>query len=156
MPRFSGCKVVNFVKTKDTTMTQHMFVSYASKGFILVSASALLFISLTAFDDPQKLMDLVQVKLTNNDAYSSIRGVYGGVGMTLVLLLIYWMFQEIRTGLACLVLLWGFYVLSRVLTWLWNGPLNAFGKQWLGIESILFVVASCLLFLNFQMTNKKG
>lgn len=136
-------------------MAQHTFVNYASKGFIMVSALALLFVSLMAFNDPQQVMDLVQVKLTNTDAYSSIRGVYGGVGMTLVLLLIYWMFRDIRTGLASLALLWGFYVLSRVLTWLLNGPLNAFGRQWLGIESLLFIVACFLLFLNFQIANKK-
>lgn len=135
-------------------MTQATFTTYASKAFILLSAVALLSVSLMAFHDPQQVMDLVQVKLTNNDAYSSIRGVYGGVGMTLVLLLAYWMWRDVRTGLFCLVLLWGFYAFSRMLTLFVNGPLLTFGQQWLWIESILFLVALGLLLLHARNSAK--
>lgn len=42
-----------------------------------------------AFGDPQAVMDLVLVKLDNTDAYSSIRGVYGGVGIAILGVLLY-------------------------------------------------------------------
>lgn len=116
----------------------------AGKGFILLSALSLLSVSLMAFASPQAVMDLVQVKLGNTDAYSSIRGVYGGVGMTLVISLIYLMLKDVRKGLAFLMLLWGFYALSRTITIFTEGSLGAFGTQWLVIESIFFLIAATL------------
>ena len=122
----------------------------AAKGFILLSALSLLSVSLMAFASPQAVMDLVQVKLGNTDAYSSIRGVYGGVGMTLVISLIYLMLKDVRKGLAFLMLLWGFYALSRILTIFTEGSLGAFGTQWLVIESVFFLIAATLFMATWK------
>lgn len=119
-----------------------------SRGFILFSALSLLSVSLMAFANPQSVMDLVQVNLPNTDAFSSIRGVYGGVGLTIFISLLYLMRKDVQMGLIFLSMLWGFYALSRLLTIFSEGSLGAFGKQWLCIESILFGVSVILLFLN--------
>jgi hypothetical protein len=47
-----------------------------SKAFIVFSALALCSVSLTAFYDPQLIMDPVKVKLSNNDAYSIALTLY--------------------------------------------------------------------------------
>ena len=73
--------------------------------------------------DPQSVMNLVQVKLENNDAYSSIRGVFGGVGFTL-LAVFTWLVP-----------------LSRMIKIASEGALGDFGSQWLVIESTLCVLA---------------
>jgi hypothetical protein len=120
----------------------------ASQGFILLSALSLLSVSLMAFSNPQSVMDLVAVQLNNNDAFSSIRGVYGGVGLTLFISLIYLVRQEFQRGLAFLSLLWGFYALSRVITIFSEGALGAFGTQWLITEAVFFLVATLLYQFN--------
>lgn len=97
-------------------------------------------------------MNLVQVALPNNDAYSSIRGVYGGVGLTIVISLIYLAFKDAGKGLVFLSMLWGFYALSRLLTMAVEGALGEFGKQWLTIESILCLLSVTLLFLRKKNT----
>ena len=119
-----------------------------AQGFILVSALALLSVSIMAFYNPQLVMDLVRVKLTNTDAFSSIRGVYGGVGLTLFISLIYLMMKDVPKGLAFLVLLWGSYALSRTVTVFIEGALGAFGQQWLQIESVFCLMALALLWAN--------
>lgn len=116
----------------------------AAKGFILLSALSLLSVSLMAFASPQAVMDLVQVKLENTDAFSSIRGVYGGVGMALVVSLVYLAVKAPRKGLQFLMLLWGFYALSRIITIFAEGTLGAFGTQWLIIETVFFILAAGL------------
>ncbi len=93
-------------------------------------------------------MDLVAVELNNTDAYSSIRGVYGGVGLTLFISLIYLMIQDKRKGLVLLTILWGLYALSRIMTIFMEGNLGDFGIQWLIIETIFFAIAAGLLFFN--------
>lgn len=124
----------------------------AAQGFILLSALALLSVSVMAFANPQSVMDLVQVRLTNTDAFSSIRGVYGGVGITLFISLIYLMLRDVPKGLALLALLWGFYALSRTVTVFAEGALGAFGRQWLLIESLFCLIALLLLWANRQET----
>lgn len=121
------------------------------QGFILLSALALLSVSVMAFSNPQSVMDLVGVKLTNTDAFSSIRGVYGGVGLTLIITLIYLLLRDVQKGLIFLSLLWGFYALSRILTIFAEGALGAFGRQWLLIESIF-----CLISLVLYWVNRRG
>ncbi len=120
-------------------------VHLAAAGLILLSAVSLLSVSLMAFASPQAVMDLVGVQLTNNDAFSSIRGVYGGVGLALGVSLLYLMVKDPDKGLAFLCLLWGFYAASRVMTIFVEGSLGDFGKQWLMTESILFGLAAGLL-----------
>jgi hypothetical protein len=90
-----------------------------------------------AFMDPQGVMDLVQVQLGNTDAYSSIRGVYGGVGVTLLVVLLVLARRDRKTAMGFLGLFWGMYTISRLLTIGMEGALGAFGSQWLVIESVL-------------------
>lgn len=127
------------MQTKKTSL-------FISKGFIVLSALSFLSVSLMAFVNPQSVMDLVAVKLSNTDAVSSIRGVYGGVGLTLFIVLLYTMLKNVREGLGLLMLLWGFYAASRLITIANEGSLGAFGQKWLTIETVFFVV-SVILFL---------
>jgi len=125
-------------------MKNRMIRVNAARIFILFSALALLSVSIMAFVNPQSVMDLVQVRLGNTDAFSSIRGVYGGVGLALFISLIYLMLTNIRQGLAFLCMIWGFYALSRMITIAVEGTLGSFGTQWLVTESVLFVIAAVL------------
>ncbi|MGV3601366.1 MAG: DUF4345 domain-containing protein [Dyadobacter fermentans] len=129
-------------------MNTQLIISKVAQGFILVSALALFTVSVMAFSDPQSVMDLVGVKLNNADAFSSIRGAYGGVGLTLFISLLYLMLRNIKGGLAFLSLLWGSYALSRIVTIFSEGTLGAFGQQWLMIESGLFLMAVLLLWVS--------
>jgi hypothetical protein len=139
--------VVLKTKTQSTMKTQK-FLRLASQGFILLSALSLLSVSLMAFSSPQAVMDLVAVQLNNPDAFSSIRGVYGGVGLTLFISLIYLIRREFQKGLAFLALLWGLYALSRVITIFSEGALGAFGTQWLITEAVFFLIAILLYQFN--------
>jgi hypothetical protein len=129
-------------------MKKEKFIRIASICFICFSAFCLLSVSIMAFFSPQSVMELVGVKLENTDAFSSIRGVYGGVGMTLVISLIYLLRKNIKQALGFLALLWGFYALSRAITIFAEGPLGEFGTQWIVTETVLFCLALLLLFLN--------
>jgi hypothetical protein len=64
--------------------------------------------------------------------------------MTLVISLVYLLRKDLRKGLAFLMLLWGFYALSRTITIFTEGSLGAFGTQWLVIESVFFGMAATL------------
>lgn len=125
-------------------------VKFSSKGLILFSGFSIVMVSAMAFNDPQAVMDLVGVKLTNTDAYSSIRGVYGGVGLTIFATLVYLALKDYKKGLVFTSILWGSYALSRLLTISMEGSLGAFGNQWLMIESILCLLSLLLLALNFR------
>jgi hypothetical protein len=118
-----------------------------SVSLLVFSAFSIFLVSVMALQSPQSVMDLVQVKLENNDAASSIRGVYGGVGITIVTALLYLAFKDIRKGLQFIAILWGSYAASRLITLMVEGPLGDFGKQWLIIESILFLMSVILLLL---------
>lgn len=133
-------------------MKTNTFVSIAAKSFIVLSALSLLSVSIMALHDPQAVMDLVQVKLTTTDAYSSIRGVYGGVGITICISLLYLLKNNLQLALAFLCMLWGFYACSRISTILIEGKLGAFGSQWLIIESILFIIGFTLYIFNRSLT----
>lgn len=105
-----------------------------------------------AFADPQKVMNLVQVKLTNNDAYSSIRGVFGGVGVTIIVMLLLISKQRLQNGLWMLAILWGMYSLSRMITIVAEGPLGSFGAQWLRIETAFTILSIGLALLERSKT----
>lgn len=132
---------------KTNTMKRTKLINAAAIGLILFSAFAILSVSVMAFMNPQSVMDLVQVTLPNTDAYSSIRGVYGGVGLTIVATLVYLARTDISKGLVFLIMLWGFYALSRFMTILVDGSLGAFGQQWLITESLFCLLAVALLAL---------
>ena len=127
---------------------KHKLTLFASKSLILFSALSLGMVSYMAFSNPQAVMDLVGVQLTNTDSYSSIRGVYGGVGLTLFITLVYLALTDYRKGLVFTSLLWGFYAVSRLITIQVEGALGAFGNQWLTIESTLCALSLLLLWAN--------
>ncbi|MBX2907519.1 MAG: DUF4345 domain-containing protein [Taibaiella sp.] len=129
-------------------MKKQKAIVIASRVFMGFSALCMLSVSLMAFANPQAVMDLVQVKLTNTDAFSSIRGVYGGVGFCLFLGIMYMAWKEVNRGLVFLALLWGAYALSRIITIYAEGRLGAFGTQWLITESSLFCIAMVLIMLH--------
>jgi hypothetical protein len=120
-------------------------INILSKLFILFSGVSMLYVSLLAFISPQAVMNLVQVQLENNDAISSIRGVYGGVGLSIVVVVVYFIFFDVKKGLAFLSVFWSLYAISRILTILIDGALGAFGTQWLIIETVFTIMALTLL-----------
>lgn len=128
-------------------MTTEIIFRTASKGFILFSAFSLGYVALLGIINPQGVMDLVGVKLPNTDAISSIRGVYGGVGITIVILLVYLAFFQTAKGISFLSIFWGSYALSRITTWISDGALGNFGTQWLVIESVMCMIGIVLLIL---------
>ena len=143
----TGWQTFAITKIKNE-MKKQKAILIASRVFMGFSALCMLSVSLMAFANPQSVMDLVQVKLTNTDAFSSIRGVYGGVGFCLFLGIIYMAWKEVGRGLVFLALLWGAYALSRVITIYAEGRLGAFGTQWLVTESCLFCIAMLLILLH--------
>ena len=127
-------------------------INLVTKSFIVLSAFSFLSVSLMAFINPQSVMDLVKVQLQNNDAYSSIRGVYGGVGLSLFISLIYSLKNYRIQGLGLLCLLWGFYSVSRIFTIYKEGALGSFGYQWLFIETSFFLISLVLFQINRRRT----
>ncbi|NBP69766.1 MAG: DUF4345 domain-containing protein [Cytophagia bacterium] len=126
-------------------MKKQKILSIGIGGFIAFSVLAILMVSVMAFINPQEVMDFVQVKLPNNDAYSSIRGVYGGVGVTISIVFIYLGLKDQTKGLIFAAILWGLYAVSRLVTIANEGKLGDFGNQWLTIESGLCITALVLL-----------
>lgn len=127
---------------------QNKVIKIAAQVYILLSALSFLYVSAIGFIAPQSVMDLVNVQLNNNDAISSIRGVYGGVGMSIVIILAWLMMKDFRKGLVVLSLLWGFYAASRIVTGFTHGALGSFGRQWLLMESFFFVIAIAFLIVS--------
>jgi len=119
-------------------------VNLLSKIFVGLSILGIAYVAFASLLDPQATMDLVQVTLPNTDALSSIRGVYGGVGLAISIALVYLLIKDLPKALALLGLFWGGYAISRLLTWMVDGPLGAFGTQWLGIEITFCLLATVL------------
>lgn len=125
-----------------------------SAVFISFSILSLLWVSIMAMISPQQVMDLVQVKLENTDAISSIRGIYGGVGLTISALLVYLLLKDRAKALLFLTVFWGMYAFSRLVTILVDGSLGDFGNQWIAIESV-FCILAIVLFKVHPKTQKK-
>jgi len=126
-------------------MRRNNVLSIGTWSLIGISVLGVLSVSVMAFNDPQKVMDLVGVTLPNTDACSSIRGVYGGVGLSLVAVLLYLAFTDRRAAVGFMALFWGLYAASRLITIGTEGALGAFGTRWLVIESVLCVLSLSLL-----------
>lgn len=122
-------------------MNRSKLLRWTSFVLIGLTATGILMVALMAFANPQSVMDLVQVKLPNNDAYSSIRGSYGGAGLTIFIWLVFLAIRNPLQGLAFVSLFCGLYALSRVLTIILEGSLGAFGRQWLFVEATLSALA---------------
>ena len=117
----------------------------SSQFFIGFSIFSLGYVALLSLLSPQATMDLVSTTLPNTDAISSIRGIYGGVGLVITIQLIYLLIKDLNKGLIFLALFWGAYAVSRLITFMVDGPLGDFGLQWLGIESTFCVLAIILM-----------
>jgi hypothetical protein len=115
-------------------------------AYIGISVLSLISVSFLSLADPQATMDLVNVQLGNTDALSSIRGVYGGVGLSICIALVYLWIKQAGLALRFLTLFWGLYAISRLLTIMADGPLGAFGTQWIITESVLCVLGIILIF----------
>jgi len=126
-------------------MKKSTFLRAMAIGMVAVSALSILMVSAMAFTNPQSVMDLVGVRLPNSDALSSIRGIYGGAGLTIVIMLIYLAIRNLREALGLLALLWGFYALSRGITHFAEGPLGDFGMLWIHVEGLLCGLSLILL-----------
>ena len=93
-------------------MKKERIFTVAGKVYVVFSALCQFIVSVQAWYDPQMVMSLVKVELGNNDALSSVRGVYGGVGFTVFITLIYLAFKDLLKGLMFLSFFWGFYILG--------------------------------------------
>ena len=129
-------------------MKAQKVIQISSKVFIGFSIFSIGYVSILSLINPIATMELVNTTLTNTDAISSIRGIYGGVGLAITISLIYLIVKNYQMGLSFLILFWGAYAISRIITQLVDGPLGDFGNQWLVIESVLFVLATALLIGN--------
>lgn len=122
-------------------MKNSRIIDLATWAIVAISALGTLSVSLMALFDPKGVMALVYTPLDNTDAYSSVRGVFGGVGITLAAIMV-WVFRRDRTAaMGFISLFWGCYAFCRALTIAVDGPLGAFGNQWIGIETTLALCA---------------
>lgn len=131
-------------------MNTKKIIRTSSLVYISASIMSLSYVALKSLFNPQSTMDLVAITLPNTDAISSIRGIYGGAGLAIVILLIYLLFKDISKGLIFLSVFWGAYAISRLMTIWLDGPLGEFGSNWLTIESILCLTAIILFILNLK------
>lgn len=125
---------------KTTTIFNYIYASICIVGLFMTS--------IQAWISPKDVMKLVKVSLDNNDAISSIRGIYAGVGTTIFIALSYGIFKNIRLTVAFLTVFWLMYSLSRIITIIFDGSLGDFGNQWLVIESSLTILGLIILILN--------
>jgi len=134
-------------------MNAFKIIKISSRLYIGFSIFALSYVAILSLINPQATMDLVGTTLPNTDALSSIRGVYGGVGIVITIQLIYLLAKDLHKGLFFLIIFWGAYAISRLITMWVDGPLGEFGSQWLVVESALCFLA-IMLFLFFSKFRK--
>lgn len=137
-------------------MKTKKFITRSSQIYIGFSIFSLGYVAILSLFNPQATMDLVSTPLPNTDAISSIRGIYGGVGLVITIQLIYLLRRDIRKALLFLSLFWGAYAVSRLITILADGSLGSFGSQWLIIESLFCSLAIVLLVLNSKTAVENG
>ena len=138
---------------KNKKMNVQKIAKVSSQTFIGFSAFSLGYVGLLSLFSPQSTMDLVATTLPNNDAISSIRGIYGGVGLVITIQLIYLLIKDYYKGLIFLSLFWGAYATSRLITILVDGSLGEFGNQWIVIESTFCTIAVILLLISKKYNN---
>ncbi len=124
-------------------MDKNKIIQILSFGILALSVLSITMVAFMAFGNPKSVMALVHVQIDNTDAYSSVRGVYGGVGLTIAIAMVYGMLKNLKLTMGFTALLWGMYAISRILTAMIDGPLGAFGTQWVYTESFLCIV--CLI-----------
>lgn len=134
-------------------MNAQKILKISSQIFIGFSAFSLGYVALLSLFSPQSIMDLVATTLPNTDAISSIRGIYGGVGLVITIQLIYLLMKDYPKGLVFLSLFWGAYALSRLITIFVDGSLGDFGNQWIIVESTFSAIAIILLLVSRKYKN---
>lgn len=135
-------------------MNVQKITTISSRIYIGFSALSLAYVSISSLYSPQNTMNLVATTLNNTDAISSIRGIYGGVGLVITITLVYLLINDIKKGLIFLSLFWIAYAVSRLITIWVDGPLGSFGSQWLIVETTLGILALLLLLLQvFKKSN---
>lgn len=80
-------------------MNAQKIIKISSRVYIGFSILSLAYVSISSIWNPQATMDLVSTQLPNTDAISSIRGIYGGVGLLITFLLIYLLLTDIGKAL---------------------------------------------------------
>lgn len=144
---FARCNSFKFVFIKTIYMkdTKVGLANIFARLYLLLSLCSLAYVAILSLINPQATMDMVHVTLGNTDALSSIRGIYGGAGLSIVLLLVYLLVKDVYKGILFLSIFWCGYAISRVLTMLLDGALGNFGMTWLAIESFLSLIGLLLL-----------
>lgn len=122
-------------------------IKIGSKIYIGFSAFSLGYVAILSLISPQSTMNLVATTLTNTDAISSIRGIYGGVGLVITIQLIYLLLTDYTKGLVFLSLFWAFYAVSRLITLYSDGPLGEFATFWMVNETVFSMIGIGLLLL---------
>jgi len=99
--------------------------------------------------NPQAVLDVVGIKLTNPSAYSSMRAVYGGMHLSFGLFCIYGIWKDLTTPLKVLFLYTAGFVVGRLSGIVMEGRPNEFVSTWLITEIVSGIVSVTLLyFLN--------
>jgi len=137
-------------------MNAQKMIKACSRAYIGFSILSLAYVSILSFWNPQATMNLVSTQLPNTDAISSIRGIYGGIGLLIAFLLVYLLLNDIAKALFFLLLFWAAYAISRLVTIWADGPLGSFGSKWLIIESTFSILAFLLLILYTRMMKETG
>lgn len=144
-----------FAPIKHNHMKSNKFLNMATWAVVAISAMGTLSVSIMALFDPRAVMAMVNTPLDNTDALSSVRGVFGGVGITLAAIMV-WVFRRDRTtAMGFIALFWGNYALCRALTIAMDGPLGAFGSQWIMIEATLAGCAALVYVLRRRSVSQR-
>lgn len=134
-------------------MKKEITIRMSNVLYVGTSIFGLASVSILSLIDPQSTMDLVNVKLDNTDAISSIRGIYGGVGISIISGLSYLLMTKIILAIRFLTMFWFSYASSRLITMVVDGPLGDFGNQWISIESAFGILGLILLIIDKRYRN---
>ena len=134
-------------------MKKEITIRMSNVLYVGTSILGLASVSILSLIDPQSTMDLVNVKLDNTDAISSIRGIYGGVGISIISGLSYLLMTKIILAIRFLTMFWFSYASSRLITIIVDGPLGDFGNQWISIESAFGILGLILLIIDKRYRN---
>lgn len=142
-----------FVSSNNQYMKKEITIRMSNVLYVGTSILGLASVSILSLIDPQSTMDLVNVKLDNTDAISSIRGIYGGVGISIISGLSYLLMTKIILAIRFLTMFWFSYASSRLITMVVDGPLGDFGNQWISIESAFGILGLILLIIDKRYRN---
>lgn len=125
--------------------------SNSAKVFLIIIGLAFLNVGLQAFYNPQIIMDFVNVKLNNVDAFNSIRAYYGGVNTVFAFYIFYGAFKNQKIALTLCALYGIGFVIGRLYSIIVEGMPGSFILTWLIIETVLAIGS---IFLLKKQSNK--